>query len=175
MVLVWIISQKSYWQFYWNLKFRSLTRLKWKTNSAVENWRTSLKNLFCAIRKAILAPSIFRSVTILSQALYKNWSNVLGQHNLILTCWLVKYDSSMYSSILMQKKTVFFTEILKTESLRVYLLCCIQSCITSIMEKAPLGSPSLLWQWFCCSSAPLEPRGKRADRPLQILAVIYLS
>ena len=64
--------------------------------------------MFCAIRKAILAPSIFRSVTILSQALYKNWSNVLGQHNLILTCWLVKYDSSMYSSILMQKKKLGF-------------------------------------------------------------------
>ena len=38
----------------------------------------------------------------------------------------------------------------------MYLLCCIQSCITSIMEKAPLGSPPLLWQWFCCSSGPSD-------------------
>ena len=65
--------------------------------------------MFCANWKAILAPSIFRSVYILSQALNKNWSNVLGQHNLILTCWLVKYDPYMYSSILkLQKKKLLF-------------------------------------------------------------------
>ena len=37
LVLVWIISQKLYWEFYWNVKFRSLTRLKWKMNTAIEN------------------------------------------------------------------------------------------------------------------------------------------
>ena len=54
----------------------------------------------------------------------------------------------------------------------MYLLCCIQSCITYIMEKAPLGSPPLLWQWFCCSSGPSDWGARGAIAPLQILAEI---